>query len=165
MRFLSAAPFTPTSNSGFPQTNPDVTRSAVEQFLLAFDSDLAPIVGQQVTLTSTNSASVGTRIDLLIARAGAAFVSKSLGGTVTECDLVAQLVVNGRVMGYLYNPAAGNFVPDNGSAPVSDAALRALAATPGQEITYTAAPPGSGPRIAYAHPPAVQRPRPLTIKQ
>ena len=30
-------------------------RRDVEQYLLAFDSDLAPIVGQQVTLTATNS--------------------------------------------------------------------------------------------------------------
>jgi hypothetical protein len=29
-----------------------------------------------------------------------------------------------------------------------DAALRALAAVPGQELTYTCAPPGSGPRLA-----------------
>ena len=56
-RFLTAAVFAPTSNSGFPQTNPDATRQAVEQYLLAFDTDLAPIVGQQVTLTSLNSAS------------------------------------------------------------------------------------------------------------
>ena len=31
----------------------------------------------------------------------------------------------------------------------TDAALRALAATAGQEVTYTCAPPGSGSRIAY----------------
>ena len=55
-RFLTAVVFNPTSNSGFPQQNPDATRRDVEQFLLAFDSDLAPITGQQVTLTSTNSA-------------------------------------------------------------------------------------------------------------
>ena len=66
-RFLTAAVFKPTSNSGFPQTNPDATRRDVEQFLLAFDSDLAPIVGQQVTLTSDNAAGAGPRIDLLIA--------------------------------------------------------------------------------------------------
>jgi DNA-binding beta-propeller fold protein YncE len=153
-RFLSAAPFTPTSNSGFPQTNPDGTRHQVEQYLLAFDSDLAPIVGQQVTLTSLNSAGAGPRIDLLIARASTPFTSKALGGAVTECDLVAQVALNGRVMGYLYDPVAGNFVPDDGSARLSDASLRALAATPGQEITYTAATPGSGQRIAFAHHPA-----------
>jgi DNA-binding beta-propeller fold protein YncE len=147
-RFLSAVVFNPTSNSGFPQTNPDATRRDVEQYMLAFDSDLAPIVGQQVTLTSVNAAGAGPRIDLMLARAATPFVSKSLGGSVTECDVVAQVVRNGRVMGFLYDPVAANFVPDDGSAPLSDAAVRAFAATPGQEVTYTAATPGSGARIA-----------------
>ena len=158
-RFLSATVFNPTANSGFPQTDPDATRRDVEQYLLAFDSDLAPIVGQQVTLTSANSASTGPRIDLLMARAAAPFTSKALNGAVTECDLVAQAVQNGRVRGYLYDPVAQNFVPDDGSAPFSDASLRALAATPGQEVTYTAVTPGSGPRIAFAHYPVPRRPR------
>jgi hypothetical protein len=151
-RFLTAAVFAPTSNSGFPQTNPDATRQAVEQYLLAFDSDLAPIVGQQVTLTSTNAASAGPRIDLLIQRAAAPFVSKALNGAVTECDLVVQVVQQGRIMSFLYDPPANNFIPDNRSAPLSDAVIRAFAATPGQEVTYTAATPGSGPRLVFARP-------------
>jgi hypothetical protein len=149
-RFLTATVFDPTANSGFPQQNTDVMRRNVEQFILAFDSDLAPIVGQQVTLTSTNSASVGPRIDLLISRAGASFVSKSLNptGPVMECDVVAQLVLNGQRTGYFYDPVAHNFVSSDGTTRMTDQALRALAATPGQEITYTAATPGSGPRMA-----------------
>jgi DNA-binding beta-propeller fold protein YncE len=148
-RFLTAGVFRPAGNSGFPQQNPDATRRDVEQYLLAFDTDLAPIVGQQVTLASDNAASVGPRIDLLIQRAAAPFVSKALGGAVTECDLVAQVVQNGRVAAYLYDPVGGAFLPDDGSAPVSDAALRALAAVAGQEVTYTATPPGSGRRVVF----------------
>jgi DNA-binding beta-propeller fold protein YncE len=164
-RFLSATAFNPTSNSGFPQTNPDATRRAVEQYLLAFDTDLAPIVGQQVTLTSANAASVGPRIDLMMQRAGVGFPSKILNGMATECDLVAQVVRNGRIMGYLYDPVANNFVPDDGSARLTDTSLRSLAATVGQEITYTAATPGSGARVAYSRPPA-RRPRTnLTIEK
>jgi DNA-binding beta-propeller fold protein YncE len=150
-RFFSAAVFNPTANSGFPQTNPDATRRDVEQYMLAFDSDLAPIVGQQVTLTSLNAGGVGPRIDLMLQRAAAPFVSKTLNGTVTECDLVAQVVRNGHVTGYLYNPATNSFVPGDGSAPFTDPALRALAAIPGQEVTYTAGTPGSGSRLAYSH--------------
>ncbi len=148
-RFLSAAVFHPTPNSGFPIQNPDGARRDVEQYLLAFDTDLAPIVGQQVTLTPDNAAAAGPRIDLLKQRAAAPFVSKSLGGTVTECDLIAQVAQNGKVMGFLYDPASGNFLPDDGSAPVGDAALRALAAKAGQEVTYTATTPGSGRRIVF----------------
>ena len=147
-RFLNAAPFSPTANSGFPQNNPDGTRRDVEQYLLAFDSDLAPIVGQQVTLTSDNASAVGPRIDLLKQRSGVPFVSKSLNGTVTECDLVAHVALNGRTVAYLYNPGTGMFVPGDGSAALTDAALRGLAATPGQEVTFTAVTPGSGARIA-----------------
>ena len=147
-RFLTAAVFRPTSNSGFPQKNPDQTRRDVEQFILAFDTDLAPIVGQQVTLTADNAAASGPRIDLLMKRAGAAFTSKSLGGVTTECDLVARVVQNGRVMSFLYDPLAKNFIADDGSARIDDAALRGLAAA-GQEITYTAATPGSGMRLVF----------------
>jgi len=147
VRFLSATVFNPTANSGFPQQNPDATRSAVEQYLLAFDSDLAPIVGQQVTLTSTNGAAVGPRIDLLISRASTPFVSKALGGQAMECDLVAHVVLNRRMNTYLYDPTAGNFMAGGGLTRVTDGTMRAWAAQPGQEITYTASTPGSGLRL------------------
>ena len=148
-RFLTAIAFTPTSNSGFPQINPDATRRDVEQYLLAFDSDLAPIVGQQVTLTSANASAAGPRIALLEQRAGAPFVSAALKGASTECDVVAQVAINGHVAGYLYDPVSGNFLSGDGASPLSDAALRAFAILPGQEVTYTAVTPGSGLRIAF----------------
>lgn len=150
-RFFEATVFDPTTNSGFPQNNPDGTRRDVEQYMLAFDSDLAPIVGQQVTLTGANAAAVGPRVTLMMQRASVPFVSKVLNGSVTECDLVAQVVQSGKIKGYLFNPATATFTPNDGSAPLTDAALRALAAIPGQEITYTAATPGSGARVAYSH--------------
>jgi hypothetical protein len=156
-RFLTAAAFQPTATTGFPQDNPDGMRRNVEQYLLAFDSDLAPIVGQQITLTSANAAAAGPRIDLLLQRAAAPFVSKSLNGAVTECDLVAHVVVNGTPRSYLYEPGNASFAPSDGSPALSDAMLRALASTPGQEVTYTAWPPGSGPRAAATVWP---RPRP-----
>jgi hypothetical protein len=143
-RFLTAVVFAPQINAGFPLINPNGTRRDVEQFILAFPTDLAPIVGQQVTLTSANGSTVGPRIDLMIQRAGTAFVSKALGGSVRECDLVAQVALGGRVKGFLYDPVAKNFIPDDNGARVTDGALRALAATSGQEVTYTCAPPGSG---------------------
>ncbi len=148
-RFLNAGVFRPTANSGFPQNNPNGTRRDVEQFLLAFDTDLAPIVGQQVTLTADNAAVAGRRIDLLIQRASASFVSKALGGASMECDLVARVVQNGRVMSFLFDPARAKFIPDDASAPIDDSTLRALSGTRGQEVTYTAATPGSGSRLVF----------------
>ncbi len=47
--------------------------------MLAFESDIAPIVGQQITLTKTNASAVGPRIDLLQARAAAPFILEDDG--------------------------------------------------------------------------------------
>jgi DNA-binding beta-propeller fold protein YncE len=148
--FFNSVVFRSTLTAGFPLLGGDQTRRDVEQFMLAFDTDLAPIVGQQVTLTNQNAGAVSPRIALLERRAAAPFTSKILGGTVTECDLVASVVQAGTVKGYLYHPSSAAFVPGDASAPLSDAALRALAGVAGQEVTYTCAPPGSGARIAYS---------------
>src|SRR4029079_4013721 len=72
----------PVSPNGFDETPPgagDPVRRQVEQFLLAFDSNLAPIVGQQATITHQNKAAANVRFDLLVARANAG-----------ECDLVGK---------------------------------------------------------------------------
>jgi YVTN family beta-propeller protein len=138
------------SSSIFDINNTEQQR--VEAFMIAFDTDLAPVVGQQVTLTSTNSGVAGARISLMLTRCAASFDSKVLfelnGGAVNECDLIAKLSQGGTSRGYLYNPADDDFDPDDGGAALSDASLRALAATTGQELTYTAVPPGSGLRMA-----------------
>jgi len=147
-RFLNANVFKPTLTSGFPMNNPDATRHDVEQYVLAFDTDLAPIVGQQVTLTSTNLAEAGPRVTLLEQRAGTRFVSKVLGGLVVECDVVASLQQHGVAKRFLFHPNKGAFVSGDGKTSLSDAAMRGLALVPGQEITFTAVPPGSGLRIA-----------------
>jgi hypothetical protein len=143
--FFTVRVFQPTLNSGFPMINPDAMRRDVSDYMHVVDTDLAPIVGQQVTLSSANASTAGERIDLLIQRAKAPFVSKELGGNVTECDLVATVVEAGTRRGYAFNGTS--FVAADGTTR-SDAALRALASTAGQEVTYTCTPPGSGSRIA-----------------
>lgn len=152
-RFLTANVFNPTANSGFPQNNPDGMRRDVENFLLAFDSDLAPIVGQQVTLTSTNAAAVNPRIDLLLQRAATRFASKALDNVTNECDVIATFVRNNQNVTLLYDPQQRGFIAGDGSPSTSIQALRALAETPGQEVTFTAATPGSGPRYLPARIP------------
>jgi YVTN family beta-propeller protein len=108
----------------------------MEQFMMAFDTDLAPIVGQQITLTSTNSAIAGPRINLLIARA-----------TLNECELVVKGNLAGAQRGWL-RQANGTFKSDHvGDVALTDAQLRAQAASAGQERTYTCVPFGSGTRI------------------
>ncbi|MCK6555045.1 hypothetical protein L6Q96_10770 [Candidatus Binatia bacterium] len=145
-RFLRASVFRSAFEGMVGFFNGDPQRRDVEQYMLAFDTDLAPVVGQQVTLDSGNAAVVGPRIDLLLARAAAPFTSKILGPNATECDLVARAVVGGGEVGYVRR-AGGLFEPDDGSAGLDDAALRALASAPGGRVTYTCVPPGSGERV------------------
>jgi DNA-binding beta-propeller fold protein YncE len=140
-RAASNALFNPNAAGTTGFTGGDPQRRDVEQWFLAFDTDLAPIVGQQITLDATNATVTGPRIDLLIARARTPFVSKVLGGSVTECDLVARGVFGGDAKTFTL-AADGTFAPDGGGTAISDAALRAKASVPGQAITYTCLPPG-----------------------
>jgi DNA-binding beta-propeller fold protein YncE len=148
-RFLQATVFNSGFNgltgfSGDGQYTADQQRSNVESFLLAFDSDVAPIVGQQITLDPNNAGLVGPRIDLLIARALAPFTSLSLGGQVTECALIATMPQGNRVVTFVMQ-SDGSFLEDTGNARLTDQALRAMASVPGNNITYTCLPPGWAP--------------------
>ncbi len=143
-RFFQATVFNPNGGVGF--LGGDTERRNMERFMLAFDSDLAPIVGQQVTLTASNQQAASPRIDLLIGRAQTPFMSKLVGPGKNECDLVARVSINQRNRGYLLRPD-GRFEPDDGSALLTDGELRNLALVQGQEVTYTAVPPGSGRRL------------------
>lgn len=129
----TVSPIDPGNLGGFPlDADGFRLRLQVEQFLLAFDSNLTPIVGQQTTLTRHNAAVVGPRIDLLLERAEA-----------HECDLVAK----NRWSGFLYVGDGKFKVSRAGTPHTPDVLLRATALLPGGEITYTCVPPGSGVRI------------------
>jgi len=117
----------------------------LEQLMLAFDSDLAPVVGQQVTRTVATSASVDPRIDLLIQRCNTPFVSQVLGGQVRECDLIVKGSVGGSPRGWVQQAGSSSFLDDENGV-IADADLRSLAVTEGP-LTYTAVPPGSGVRM------------------
>lgn len=116
--------------------------------MLAFPSDLAPVVGQQVTDTGAVNADVTARIALFRLRAAEAFTSKVLGGTVTECDLIVTGSNASQPRGWLFQPGSGTYLPNRAGDPAaSQAALDAIA-DGGQPLTYTCAPPGSGVRMA-----------------
>jgi DNA-binding beta-propeller fold protein YncE len=116
----------PPTPAGFQE------RVNLSQFLFAFDSNLKPIVGQQVTFTGHNEAAALPRLELMIARADAG-----------DCELVAKRGARG----YLY-VGGGMFRPDRSHDPfVPGAVLRALAREPRGEVTFTCVPPGSGARI------------------
>ncbi|HEY2295448.1 MAG TPA: hypothetical protein VGM86_32495 [Thermoanaerobaculia bacterium] len=127
----------PNSNSIPEGPEGERQRRQLEAFILAFPTNLAPIVGQQITLTSASSVAVSSRIDLLRQRADAG-----------ECDLIAKTRVDGDEAGFLY-VGAGAFVTDrHGQPSITDAALRSLATGHGgHAVTYTCVPPGSGVRL------------------
>lgn len=108
-----------------------IVRRQLEQYLLVFENNFFPILGQQVTLTDKNRDQANPRIDLLMARA-------SLG----ECDLVAR---KGK-KGYLYQNDGTFKTSRSDRGPVTDARLRRKAEY--QAVTYTCVPPGNGMRIA-----------------
>ena len=122
----------------------DAVRLGLVDYLMEFDTDLAPVVGQQVTLTASNDAAAGPRIDLMLRRAAAPFASFVLGVTVTECDLIVKGVVEGRPRGWV-RLADGRFRDDRGG-DWAQADVRALASMEGP-LTYTCVPPGSGMRM------------------
>jgi YVTN family beta-propeller protein len=106
-RFLNATVFNNNNGVGFDGPNGGNTkRRQVEQLMLAFDSDLAPVVGQQVTLTGSNGTVANPRIDLLVQRAQTNFTSKVLGGAVKECDLVVKGTVAGAARGWVMSSTA-----------------------------------------------------------
>jgi hypothetical protein len=124
----------PASNSIPDGPEGERQRRQLEAFILAFPTNMAPIVGQQITLAAASPAAVGSRVDLLRQRAEAG-----------ECDLVAKTRISGEEAGFLY-AGSGSFLTDRrGQPPITDAGLRALARD--HSVTYTCVPPGSGERI------------------
>ena len=110
-------------------------RQALASFALAFDSNMFPIVGQQVTLTAGDRSSASARIALFEARAAAG-----------DCDVIVRGQVGGRERGFVLSK--GSFVQDRSRAPaLSDSALRALVGVATPSLTFTCVPPGAGWRL------------------
>jgi DNA-binding beta-propeller fold protein YncE/cytochrome c peroxidase len=110
-------------------------RQALTSFVLAFDSNMFPVVGQQVTLTPGDRASAAARIALFEARA-----------TAGDCDLIVRGSIGGREHGFVFSQGA--FAQDRSRAPtLSDATLRALVGIATPSLTFTCVPPGSGWRL------------------
>ncbi len=133
--FLSAGVF----NTG------NTAERQLAAFAHVFPTDLAPVVGQQVTLTATNRPAVEPRITLLAQRSVQDFRSLMLGGLVTECDLIAKGTVDGKPRGWL-RQSNSQYLSDVNTT-IAEGALKDLAATEGP-ITFTCVPPGSGVRMA-----------------
>jgi DNA-binding beta-propeller fold protein YncE len=114
------------------------------RFVMAADSNLAPIVGQQVTIHPQSSAAQLTRLDLLEARA-------LVTAPRPECDLVARGVVDDLLTSAVMASGETGYTDTNGRS-LSPAELLAMAQGAGNSVTYTCVPPGSGRRLALDAP-------------
>lgn len=132
---LFADPANPTDPSKGLSPEGLALRRALASFLFAFDSNMRPIVGQQITLTEANAKTAAPRVALFEAQAATG-----------ACDLVVRGRVRGRDSGFvLFN---GSYLADSTTkAPLSGAALHALVGKATDALTFTCVPPGSGVRI------------------
>ncbi len=128
-RFHNATLF----NFSLSAANPDVLRKQMVQFIFAFDSNLKPVVGQQITLSGTGSAAMLQRINLLISRA--------LAG---DSELIVKMNIAGERRG-AYMSGNDSFQTDKAADSfLSAAAIRNIALLAGQEVTYTSVPLNTG---------------------
>ena len=121
------------------------TRQGLVDYMMEFDNDLAPIVGQQITLNATTKNVAIERIALFEQRANTPFTSKLLGGETTECELIASGVINGKVRGYFYQTKDKHYRSDSaGDELLTPESLLSLAQQIGNQLTFTCQVPGMG---------------------
>ena len=128
--------FPPNGFDDAPGGDGDLKRQQVDAYVMAFDSNLAPIVGQQVTIHSQNAAAANPRIDLLLQRSD-----------VGECDVVAKALVYGEEYGFLYVGANQFLASKDSVGTIPRSSLAQVAAGSNGSVTFTAVPPGTGVRI------------------
>ncbi|MBQ0727655.1 MAG: SMP-30/gluconolactonase/LRE family protein [Thalassolituus oleivorans] len=137
--FLKYAYLAITNGDYFSETNPETGEPvgreelrSVEDFVMVFPNNMAPIMGQQITLSANTSGSELDRLFMMEERAAVTEPRK-------ECDLVAR--ADG--LGLLYDPASNQYISSDLNR-YSRSALLALA----PEVTFTCVPPGDGLRVA-----------------
>jgi hypothetical protein len=119
----------------------DDQRKDVVEFVLAAPSNLAPVVGRQVTLSASNQAIAKSMINIFEQQA-------DVIEPVPECDLVVTGWFSGERRNWLRTDT-GQYRSDRASEPlIARAILEDAAKTPIQEMTFTCVPPGTGNRTA-----------------
>ena len=115
----------------------DADERNLAQFMHAMDSNLAPIIGQQITLQNNSPASVNARISLMTSQMDA-------GNN--------ELIVKGNLAGVShgwFRQSDGSYQSDDAFInPISETQLLQQAQISGQELTFTAVPVGTAIRMA-----------------
>ncbi len=104
--------------------------------MLVFDSDLAPVVGQQLTWRPGVPSAVENRLALLLNQSAS---------SPAACDLIVRTTVGGQAQSG-WREADGRWLMRSG-ARLDLSALKALA-TAAEPLTFTCLPPGQGKRVA-----------------
>ena len=131
-------------NDPFFQTATGIAeRRAVEAFVLAFDSNFLPIVGQQVTLGPRSGADAEARLDLLQAQAAVVTPRAACDLIATRSDRQARDRLSVRARERQLHEQRRAALPIAGRR-----AARQRRGSKGGELTFTCVPPGSGQRRA-----------------
>ncbi len=111
--------------------------SHIVDFVMAADSNMAPVMGQQVTLSGTDSQALD-RLSLLESRA-------RVTAPLPECDLIVRGIFNDLRFSAVMTEG-GDYLSSEGSRYSSNQLRTAV--TEGAVLTFTCVPPGSGKRLA-----------------
>ncbi len=127
-------PLTPDPTLANPLSIPGLqARRALSSYVLAFDTNMFPVVGQEITQTSADASAVASTIAL--------FESQAAAGNT---DLVARTTIGAIDTGFVWT--AGGWQSAVSSAPLlTNAELQSLAKV--FPITYKCVPPGEGFRV------------------
>ncbi|MEM9387564.1 MAG: hypothetical protein AAGA68_21100 [Pseudomonadota bacterium] len=118
----------------------DAQRREVVSFLMAADAELLPVVGQQVTLRQGNIGRVRSQLVSLLQQA-------AVTSPRPACDLIVKGSWGGAARGAVRD-ASGQFRTDRASdGTLSIRSLLEISQRPGQSLTFTCVPPGSGERM------------------
>jgi YVTN family beta-propeller protein len=128
------------ASSTFQFPAPEAQNQAdIVRFVMVADSNMAPIVGQQVTVDARAGAAVLARLDLLERRA-------SITEPRPECDLIARGVLDALRYSALRQDD-GRYLDTDG-ATRDGSEVRSEAMMAGNVLTFSCVPPGSGERLA-----------------
>jgi len=114
------------------------------EYVTQVPTGLAPMVGQQATLTAATQ-SQASMVDLMLGQA--TLHLQADGPNKQQCDLIAWGVADGVPMSWSMNSTDQLFTADDGS--ISNlSSLKALSREGDNTVTFMCTPPGSGQRIA-----------------
>lgn len=114
----------------------DALRRRLHEYIMAFDTGMAPAVGRQVTIDGMPAENQQQLLDLLARRAHAG-----------DCDLIAHGWEGAVLRGWLYRQGA--FLANRtGDEPVTLPAILARYRRAKEPLTFTCVPPGDGWRSA-----------------